>query len=305
MSDRLRKEELAVNPPEKNTLVQAAERGPEKTAASTAPTWDHTTHKNFYEYYAAESVSDEAQVRFRRVRDHILRVMLNGSSPDRPLDVADIGCGAGTHGMVWAELGHSVHGLDVNGPLVELGRQRAADAGRTIDFRVGSATKLPWADGSMDICIALELLEHVEDWEACMREFTRVLRPGGALFVSTTNRLCPRQAEFELPLYSWYPGFLKRYYVNLAMTARPELANFAKYPAFHWFTFYGLRKWLSVRGFRSLDRFDIMDLEEKSPFARRLVSVARAVPAVRCLGQICTASTILLAIRETGRQHTP
>lgn len=258
--------------------------------------FDHSTHENFYAYYAEESASEAAQVRFRRIRDHILRAI--GRPSAQPLDVADIGCGAGTHSLLWAELGHRVHSLDVNGPLVELGRKRAAQAGQVIDFQVGSATKLPWADNSMDICVALELLEHVLDWESCMREFTRVLRPGGALFLSTTNGLCPRQAEFTLPLYSWYPAFLKRRYVHLAMTTRPEIANFARYPAFHWFTFYGFRKWLGDRGFRSLDRFDIMDLEEKTPLARHLVQLVRAVPVLRWFGQVCTAGTIVLAIRE-------
>jgi 2-polyprenyl-6-hydroxyphenyl methylase/3-demethylubiquinone-9 3-methyltransferase len=181
---------------------------PEKNAAAAAPAghaaWDHSTHENFYDYYAEESASEEALGRMRRVRDHILRVM--GSRRPKVLEVADIGCGAGTQSRVWAEAGQKVHALDVNQPLVELGRKRAAEAGYDIDFRVGSATALPWADESMDVCIALELLEHVSDWQSCIREFTRILRPGGALFFTTTSWLCPRQAEFNLPLYSWYPG---------------------------------------------------------------------------------------------------
>lgn len=293
-----------MNMPEKNTTVNAgATPARESAPASNSSAWDHSTHENFYTYYAEESVSEDARVRFRRVRDHILRVIYNGRTLQRTLDVVDIGCGAGTQSMVWAELGHHVHALDVNGPLVDLGRKRAAEAGQTIDFRVGSATELPWADESMDVCIALELLEHVMDWESCMREFTRILRPGGALFISTTNLLCPIQAEFNLPLYSWYPPFLKHYYVNLAMTKRPEIANFARYPAFHWFTFYGFRKWLCHRGFRSLDRFDIMDLEEKSAVGRWVISLVRAVPPLRWVGQVFTRGTILLAIRENGPQN--
>src|SRR5229473_1358611 len=101
-----------MNTPEKNTLARTAgEPAPENTTASNPSSWDHSTHENFYEYYSAESISEEAVVRFRRVRDHILRVIGNGSPLNRALDVADIGCGAGTHSMVWAELGHRVHAL--------------------------------------------------------------------------------------------------------------------------------------------------------------------------------------------------
>ena len=260
--------------------------------------FDHSTHENFYEYYSEESASEEAMIRFRRVRDHILRMMSARRSIDPPLDVADIGCGAGTHSRIWAESGHRVHALDVNGPLVELGRKRAAEAGYNIDFQVGSATKLPWADESADVCVALELLEHVADWESCIREFTRILRPGGALFFTTTSRLCPRQAEFNLPMYSWYPKPIQRHFERLSVTTRPELANYAKYPAVHWFTFFGMRRVLRRRGFQCFDRFDIMDMQEKSKSSRLVVSCIRAVPPLRLLGHVLTPGTIMLAIRD-------
>ena len=269
---------------------------------SPAGAWDHSTHDQFFDYYARASQSEEAQGRFCRVRDAILRVLGNSGS-ERVLDVADIGCGAGTQSMIWAEAGHSVHALDVNDPLVQLGRDRAAKAGHTIDFRVGSATDLPWADDSMDVCIALELLEHVADWEGCLREFVRVVRPGGVLFLTTTNQLCPIQAEFNLPLYSWYPSRLKRHFETLALTTRPELANFARYPAVNWFTFYGLRSYLGARGFRSMDRFDIMDLNGRHAAARLAVSGIRSVRALRRLGHMCTSCTMVLAIKSGAAER--
>jgi len=268
---------------------------------SPARQWDHSTHQRFFEYYARESQSDEAQGRFRRVRDTILRVMRN-SAGDRVLDVADIGCGAGTQSMIWAEAGHAVHALDVNEPLLQLGRDRAAQAGHSIDFRVGSATGLPWADESMDVCIALELLEHVADWEGCLDEFVRVIRPGGVLFLTTTNQLCPIQEEFNLPLYSWYPARLKRHFAALAATTRPGLANFARYPAVNWFTFYRLQSYLAPRGFTSMDRFDLMDLNGKTASARFVIAGMRSVSALRRLGHICTASTRILAIKSQMAQ---
>lgn len=270
----------------------------EGQAASSSPGWDHSTHEKFFEYYAEESASPEALKRFSDVRDAIMRVLRTQRRGDSVLEVADVGCGAGTQSRVWAEAGHTVHALDINAPLIELGRRRADAAGYKVDFQVGSATSLPWADESMDLCIALELLEHVTDWESCMKEFVRVLRPGGALFVTTTSSLCPVQAEFNLPLYSWYPGALKRHYEKLSLTTRPDLANFARYPAVHWFTFYGLRAWLAPLGLKCLDRFDIMDLESKSKFGQLLVSAARNVPVLRWLGHVCTPGTIILAIRS-------
>src|SRR5262249_41171868 len=148
-----------------------------------------------------------------------------------------------------AELGCEVHGLDVNERLIELARIRSAEAGYNIDFRTGFATALPWADASMQVCLAVELLEHVSEWRKCLSEFSRVVAPGGVLFVSTASFLCPIQQEFTLPFYSWYPPPLKRYCERLAVTTKPQIASFAKYPAVNWFSFYELAHFLRERGF--------------------------------------------------------
>lgn len=223
---------------------------------------DHSSHEIFYDYYANASLSQEACQRFGSIRDMILRILrTNGAA--RILDVADIGCGAGTQSLMWAELGHRVHALDVNEPLLELAKQRTAEIGCAIDFRLGSAAELPWDDGSMDVCLVPELLEHVTQWKACLNEFSRLLRPGGVLFLTTTNKLCPIQQEFNLPFYSWYPAPLKRYCEHLATTTQPNLVNFAKYPAVNWFSFYSLRTVLAGLGFRCMDRFDLIDLAKK------------------------------------------
>jgi 2-polyprenyl-6-hydroxyphenyl methylase/3-demethylubiquinone-9 3-methyltransferase len=279
----------------KNAPANTVKEPPAATAQ-----WDHSTYENFYNYYAQQSQTDEAQQRFRGVRDSILRIMANEGCGHRTLEVVDLGCGAGTQSMIWAELGHAVHALDINEPLVTLGRERAAKAGFDIDFRIGLATSMPWPDESADVCVALELLEHVADWRSCLNECIRILRPGGALYLTTTNHLCPVQAEFNLPLYSWYPASLKHRFERLAVTTRPDLANYAKYPAVNWFTYYGLRDTLAVSGFRCLDRFDMMNLAERGIPARFIVGLMRSVPPLRGLAHVCTRGTRILALKRPG-----
>src|SRR5215471_13534690 len=159
-----------------------------KEAKSAALT--HDSDERFTEYYAHASQSAVTLHRIRSIRDYTLRVAsAHGLKP--VLDVADIGCGAGTQSFLWAELGHNVHGLDVNQRLLELAHRRAQEQGRLIDFQLGSATRLPWANESMDVCLLLELLEHVTDWERCLSECARIIRRGGMLVLTTSNRLCP------------------------------------------------------------------------------------------------------------------
>ena len=261
-------------------------------------TLDHSSHDEFTAYYAEKSVRPEQLRHFRSVRNAILRILDARNSPGRKYDVLDVGCNAGGQCGVWAENEHRVHGLDINEPLLNLAKKRALEAGQEIDYRLGSATDLPWNDGSMDVCIALELLEHVLDWKTCVKEFVRVLRPGGALYLTTTSKLCPVQQEFTLPGYSWYPVSVKRHYEHLAMTTRPELANHAKYPAVHWFTVYGLSREFANRGMSTMDRFDLVDTPKKNGLAKAIIGSIRALPPLRLLAHICTPSTIVLGIKK-------
>ena len=266
--------------------------------------WDHSTHADFYDYYANASQSEGTVNRFRGILGVVLRVAEQRGIHGK-LDVADIGCGAGTQARLWAELGHRVSGLDVNEPLISLARQRTSQAGLAVNFEVGSATRLPWPDQTMDVCLLPQLIEHIADWQSCVKEAARVLRPGGLLYLSTTNVLCPLQDEFDLPLYSWYPGPLKRYCERLATTTRPALANHAKYPAVHWFTFYSLRDFLEPLGFQCLDRFDLIDTRGKSKLAQSIVFVVRRAALLRFLGQMSTVSSYLIGIKSRAHDWSP
>lgn len=251
----------------------------------------------FFKYYAEASESKATLERFAGVKVAMERVAEKEQIGPGPWTVGDVGCGAGTQCLMWARAGHKVHGVDINEKLVTLGAARAARAGLAIDFNVGTATKLPWPDQSMQIVLCPELLEHVADWEGVVSELVRVVAPGGLMLISTTNWLCPRQEEFDLPAYSWYPAPLKRRYVRLATTTRPELANHAKYPAVHWFSYYGLRRHLARFGFRCMDRFDVAALGRSGGAAGAVLAVLRATPLTRFVGHLLSSYTLVVARR--------
>jgi 2-polyprenyl-6-hydroxyphenyl methylase/3-demethylubiquinone-9 3-methyltransferase len=258
----------------------------------------HRNDPRFVEYYAQESASARATERAHGIRGAVLRARARAGLAVENLNVADVGCNAGTQSRCWLECGHRVTGLDISRDLVALARERSAEFGERARFEVGTATRLPWESGTFDVCLLPELLEHVDDWRSCLEEGVRVLKPGGALYLSTTNVLCPVQQEFTLPGYSWYPAWVKRRIVARSLTTHRRWVNYASYPALHWFSPYGLSRFLSDRDVKALDRFDLIDLESKSPVARLIVGLVRAVPPIRLLGHIATPSTTLVGLKN-------
>lgn len=258
------------------------------------PGWNSALQQGHQRYLEVHSAGAATRARFELLRASLARAMGPASGA---LAVADVGCGAGTQCRLWAQHGHQVFGVDMNKALIALARKRARESGLVIDYKVATATILPWPDQSMDLCIVPELLERVADWRACLAECVRVLRPGGALFLSTSNMLCPVQQEFDLPLYSWYPGCVKRHYEDLACTTRPELTGYATNPTVNWFTFYGLRKHLARHGMHCLDRFDVHDTVRSAWPVRALVGLVRRLPPLRFIAHCLTPRTVVLAFK--------
>ncbi len=120
------------------------------------------------------------------------------------------------------------------------------------------------------------------------------------MLVTTTNLMCPKQSEFSLPGYSWYPAPLKKHFEQLAVTTYPALANYAKFPAVNWFTPYSLKAELARDGFTCLDRFDLVNTSNKTGLAKLLVRSVRAVPLLRWFGFLCTPGTLLLCVKPTA-----
>jgi SAM-dependent methyltransferase len=101
--------------------------------------------------------------------------------------VLDAGCGAGYGTAELAEVAVEVLGVDVAAEAIEFARAHYQMP--NLGFEQASCTALPHADGSFDLMVAFEVIEHLADWRGFLREACRVLAPGGQLIVSTPNKL--------------------------------------------------------------------------------------------------------------------
>lgn len=111
----------------------------------------------------------------------------------------DIGCGPGTWLETWRAYAHEVCGIEPHAANLE-----AASFAPGIRIVPGVADALPFENGTVDLAIAMDVLEHVDDAKA-LAEVVRVLKPGGLLLAS-------------VPAYPWLwsfrdedAGHLRRY----------------------------------------------------------------------------------------------
>ena len=102
----------------------------------------------------------------------------------------DAGCGTGTLSRWLAERGCSVLGLDAAPKMIGLAAMLANSGigpGRLRFQEVETISRLALDKHSVDGILCSSVLEYVSDPDACLTEFTRVLRPGGILVISVPS----------------------------------------------------------------------------------------------------------------------
>ncbi len=117
------------------------------------------------------------------------------------INVLDIGSGIGLTDHFLSGKFKNLHGVDVEEGIVK----KAAEYNPSVKYKVYDGITLPFEDGSMDICFAMNVMHHVppRNWNNFACEMYRILKPNGisAVFehnpVNPLTRLAVKRCEFD------------------------------------------------------------------------------------------------------------
>jgi 2-polyprenyl-6-hydroxyphenyl methylase/3-demethylubiquinone-9 3-methyltransferase len=150
-------------------------------------------------------------------------------SPLKDKRIADVGCGGGILAESLAARGARVTAIDLAPAMIEVAQLHAHESGASIDYRHCDAAALAAAEpASFDVVTCMELIEHVPDPAALVATLAQLLRPGGALYISTINR-SPKSFALAIVAAEYVLGLVPRGTHEYARLVRPaELAAMAR-----------------------------------------------------------------------------
>ena len=225
MSDQAQPREIGAKPSLKDRtalwLLKLAKFRQARLRTAT-PVDNQQFYAKFFQKKDVESFDRDIRMRVRRetITACFGRLVAPGAG------VLDVGCGLGDvlHGLPKS---YRLHGMDFARENVDASR---ALLGQGADIRQGSIYEIPFDTASMDACLCLEVLEHIEDDAKAVREIARVLRPGGVLVASVPYTFY--WPEY-LPLIGHYRHYTResfgRLLENAGLRVREHLPNFPRW----------------------------------------------------------------------------
>jgi SAM-dependent methyltransferase len=123
--------------------------------------------------------------------------VLSALGPVDGKDVLEIACGTGRFTTMLADRGANIVGLDISGPMLQQGRDRAKQAGVTdqLSYMRGDAGRLPFPDDRFDVVFAMRFFHLADTPGTYLAEMRRVSKD--EIFFDTFNRYSARS------LYNW------------------------------------------------------------------------------------------------------
>jgi len=127
---------------------------------------------------AFESLRDSFGFRFcRTLKDLKFRQLVASFNPKKGSKILDVGCFTGhTLNRLSVDFGIEGYGVDLSPEAIKLTKKYKDFYNH---FSIASGNKLPFKNGFFDGAVSLDVLEHITDKKKFLKEFFRILKPGG------------------------------------------------------------------------------------------------------------------------------
>lgn len=169
--------------------------------------------------------------------------------------ILDLGSGRGKFVVDISRRGGAVVGFEKNKEYIAITKTRLAEEGLSAELVEGEAEALPFKDQEFGFINMAELIEHVEDPEAVLKEAYRVLQKGGGVYVSVPNRFGMKDPHYHLYVVNWLPRSWAEGFIALFGRTKDDSgkAGRQKLSAMHYFTHEEFESLTKSLGFTMLD----------------------------------------------------
>jgi len=116
--------------------------------------------------------------------------------------VLDLACGSGYGSNMMAAYASHVIGVDISEKTVQEARKKYLR--ENLCFKAGNATAIPQDNGSVDVVVSFETIEHLTGHKEMLMEIKRVLKPDGMLIMSSPDK----------KYYSDIPGYRNPFHLK-------------------------------------------------------------------------------------------
>jgi ubiquinone/menaquinone biosynthesis C-methylase UbiE len=167
---------------------------------------EYESHESITSLPSSTSYSCKSKDRAQEVL-HLLsgRVVLQGKT------ILDLGCGPDPLLQSFQRMVFRMVGLDKEKRYVKQARKSPF-----LELILGDGTALPFKDASFTFVLCNDVLEHVRDGVAFMKELLRILGHNSAAYIQCANKYQIIEPHFLLPFLSWIPRPLANIYIRTA-----------------------------------------------------------------------------------------
>ncbi len=184
------------------------------------------------------------------------------------LRVLDLGAGMGGFAVAAALAGARVTACEYNPAYCRIIRLRAARYRLSLPIINAAGEALPLPNAAFDLVVAWDVIEHVKDPVAVLRELARVLRPGGHALITAINRRAWIDPHYHMRGINWLPRPLAEMVIELRGRTKRGAAfrDMQRLSEMHYFHYHELVRLCNQLG------FTVTDLREQALLAGQLPS---------------------------------